>query len=74
MQVEDFLSKTLPIITSPKLATLFANTLPNTLDTTVITVPRPLGMGGADETFVVTGDIEAMWLRDSANQVSAHAG
>ena len=47
----------------PQLACLFRNTLPNTLDTTV----RP----GAHQsfTFVITGDIDAMWLRDSTNQV-----
>jgi meiotically up-regulated gene 157 (Mug157) protein len=46
------------------LARLFANALPNTLDTTVDFAdgPRP-------DTFVITGDIGAMWLRDSTAQV-----
>jgi meiotically up-regulated gene 157 (Mug157) protein len=44
---------------------LFENTLPNTLDTTI-------AAGGDDarpDTFVLTGDIRAMWLRDSTAQV-----
>ncbi len=50
----------------PELAALFANCFPNTLDTTVT-----LGLddAGRPDTFVVTGDIDAMWLRDSTNQV-----
>ena len=43
------------------LAEIFANCLPNTLDTTV-TVDD-------GDTFVITGDIDAMWLRDSSAQV-----
>jgi hypothetical protein len=46
-----------------KLARLFANCLPNTLDTTFSFVEDP------EDTFVITGDIHAMWLRDSTNQV-----
>lgn len=46
---------------SPKLWQMFQNTFPNTLDTTVF----PEG----DRTFVITGDIDAMWLRDSGAQV-----
>ncbi len=49
----------------PKIAELFENCFPNTLDTTV-------DVGEADgrpDTFVITGDIDAMWLRDSSAQV-----
>src|SRR5947209_6421942 len=52
-------------IADPGLRRLLEGTLPNTLDTTIV-------MGGTDErpdTFVRTGDIEAMWLRDSTAQV-----
>lgn len=44
---------------------MFSNCFPNTLDTTVdfqIT-------GGRPDTYVITGDIDAMWLRDSSAQV-----
>lgn len=46
-----------------KLARLFANCFPNTLDTTVEFDEA------AGDTFVITGDIHAMWLRDSTAQV-----
>ena len=49
----------------PELAWLFSNCLPNTLDTTVTFTN---GSDGPD-TVVVTGDIPAMWLRDSSAQV-----
>ena len=48
-----------------KLGRMVANCLPNTLDTTV-------ELGTRDrrpDTFVITGDIHAMWLRDSTAQV-----
>lgn len=49
----------------PELAWLFSNCLPNTLDTTVSFANGPAG----PDTVVVTGDIPAMWLRDSSAQV-----
>ena len=49
-----------------KLALMFENCYPNTLDTTV---HYRVNAAGEDETFVYTGDIHAMWLRDSAAQV-----
>lgn len=54
-------------LTNPKLAWMFSNCFPNTLDTTVYYDPQ--GHDGMGDTFVITGDIEAMWLRDSAAQV-----
>jgi len=47
------------------LATIFENCFPNTLDTTVF----PGSLEGKPDTYVVTGDIDAMWLRDSSAQV-----
>jgi len=48
-----------------ELGWLFNNCLPNTLDTTV-TFSMP---NGKPDTYVITGDIDAMWLRDSSAQV-----
>ena len=52
-------------IADPELRLMFGNCLPNTLDTTV----SPGSYQGHPDTFVVTGDIDAMWLRDSSAQV-----
>jgi meiotically up-regulated gene 157 (Mug157) protein len=53
-------------IKDPELAWLFANCFPNTLDTTI---DHGTDAKGRPDTFVITGDIDAMWLRDSTNQV-----
>ena len=53
-------------LTNPKLAWMFANCFPNTLDTTVHFSESE---DGTPDTFVYTGDIHAMWLRDSGAQV-----
>ena len=52
-------------IADPALRVLVENCLPNTLDTTVY----PGTFEGKPDTYVVTGDIDAMWLRDSSAQV-----
>ncbi|MDR1092212.1 MAG: glycoside hydrolase family 125 protein [Prevotella sp.] len=52
-------------LVNPKLAWMFENCFPNTLDTTV----RHYTTDGKDDTVVYTGDIHAMWLRDSGAQV-----
>ncbi|QZE15175.1 glycoside hydrolase family 125 protein [Halosquirtibacter laminarini] len=52
-------------ISDPKLSWLFENCFPNTLDTTV----EYREVQGKPDTFVITGDIHAMWLRDSTAQV-----
>lgn len=52
-------------IADPKLAWMFENCFPNTLDTTVQFKVE----NGRPDTFVLTGDIHAMWLRDSTAQV-----
>lgn len=48
-----------------ELAWLFNNCFPNTLDTTVTYSEK----NGKPDTYVITGDIDAMWLRDSSAQV-----
>lgn len=48
-----------------KLGRMVADCLPNTLDTTVELGTRD----DRPDTFVITGDIHAMWLRDSTAQV-----
>ena len=44
---------------------MFGNCFPNTLDTTVDFEM----VNGRPDTYVITGDIDAMWLRDSSAQV-----
>ncbi|WP_425602608.1 glycoside hydrolase family 125 protein [Luteibacter flocculans] len=63
--VEKLIASTKKKIADPELAWLFENCFPNTLDTTV-EIGR---LDGYEDTFVVTGDIDAMWLRDSSAQV-----
>ena len=52
-------------IKDTELAWLFGNCFPNTLDRTV----NFSTTSGKPDTFVITGDIFAMWLRDSSAQV-----
>jgi len=62
--IDTLINELKPLFKDPNMATLFENCLPNSLDTTILyhTVD-PL------DSFVITGDIEAMWLRDSTNQL-----
>lgn len=46
----------------PKMVQLFVNCFTNTLDTTVKRLPDKT-------TYIITGDIPAMWLRDSVAQI-----
>jgi meiotically up-regulated gene 157 (Mug157) protein len=64
--IEDAIRDVSERIGDPEVAWLFANCFPNTLDTTVTTAADE---DGRPDTFVITGDIDAMWLRDSTNQV-----
>lgn len=56
-------------IKDPKLSAMFEACYPNTLDTTV---KFSIDSTGQPITFVITGDINAMWLRDSSAQVWAY--
>lgn len=55
-------------IADPELAWMFENCYPNTLDTTVFVGE----VDGKPDTFVITGDIDAMWLRDSSAQLQTY--
>ena len=63
--VEAEIARVKQLLTNPKLAWMFENCFPNTLDTTV----HYRELNGKPDTFVYTGDIHAMWLRDSGAQV-----
>jgi meiotically up-regulated gene 157 (Mug157) protein len=52
-------------VADKELVWLFNNCFPNTLDTTVEYTEKD----GKPDTYVITGDIDAMWLRDSSAQV-----
>lgn len=76
-EVEDTIERLRDVIKDPDLFRLFENSWPSTLDTTIAwrgLSNSTLDPDGKEEelTFVITGDIEAMWLRDSANQLQAY--
>lgn len=64
--VEKKITQVKKLLTNQKLAWMFENCFPNTIDTTV---HYRIGEDGKHDTFVYTGDIHAMWLRDSGAQV-----
>ena len=64
--VENKIIEVQELLSNPRLAWMFANCFPNTLDTTV---HYRTNEDGSPDTFVYTGDIHAMWLRDSGAQV-----
>ena len=64
--VEAEIERITGMLENPRLRWMFANCYPNTLDTTVHPVEST---DGQPDTFVYTGDIPAMWLRDSGAQV-----
>ncbi|PZP47371.1 MAG: metal-independent alpha-mannosidase [Pseudopedobacter saltans] len=63
--VEKLINEIKTNIGNKELAWIFENCFPNTLDTTV----EHYTVSGKSETYVITGDIDAMWLRDSSAQV-----
>jgi uncharacterized protein len=63
--IEEVIARVKKQIPDPVLATMFERCFPNTLDTTVFPGTRE----GHPDTFVITGDIDAMWQRDSSAQV-----
>jgi hypothetical protein len=76
VSVDTYISKYEPLFLNPRLGKLFSNAFPNTLDTTVMhccaeAEARPDGAKKPDA-FIVTGDIDALWLRDSVNQIAPY--
>ncbi len=63
LAVEQEINRVKWMLTNERLAKMFENCFPNTLDTTVHFDEEN------NDTFVYTGDIPAMWLRDSGAQV-----
>ncbi len=63
--VEKLIAEVKKSIGNKEIAWMFENCFPNTLDTTVDFEM----IDGKPDTYVITGDIDAMWLRDSTAQV-----
>ena len=63
--VEAMIKKIKAGLPNKELGWLFENCFPNTLDTTVDFET----INDKPDTYVITGDIDAMWLRDSSAQV-----
>ncbi|MBU6427214.1 glycoside hydrolase family 125 protein [Patescibacteria group bacterium] len=64
--IESVIREKRDLIKDPELSKMFNQCFPSTLDTTVYY--REDNESNPD-TFIATGDIAAMWLRDSTNQV-----
>ena len=62
-EIDSFIEEMSNKIKDENLKKLFINCYPNTLDTTVEYDKEK------EDTFIITGDIEAMWLRDSCFQI-----
>jgi meiotically up-regulated gene 157 (Mug157) protein len=65
LAIEATIKKVKQSISDKQLGWLFENCFPNTLDTTIDFEI----INGKPDTYVITGDIDAMWLRDSSAQV-----
>ena len=63
--VERAIEKVKSCCANKEIGWMFENCFPNTLDTTVDFEM----IDGRPDTYVITGDIDAMWLRDSTAQV-----
>ncbi|KAJ9157525.1 DUF1237-domain-containing protein [Pleurostoma richardsiae] len=79
--IEDYIVRMKEVIKDPDLYRLFENSYPNTLDTMIkwrgyaAEVNETTGEEAETDqelAYVITGDIDAMWLRDSASQVYSY--
>jgi len=64
-EIENAINEFQKNVRDEELGWLFNNCFPNTLDTTVNFTSKD----GRPDTYVITGDIDSMWLRDSSAQV-----
>ena len=64
--IEQEIAAVVDMLENPRLKWMFANCFPNTLDTAI---HFSKDTDGQPDTYVYTGDIPAMWLRDSGAQV-----
>lgn len=74
--VDAYIEKMESSIKDPDLYRLFQNSFPNTLDTMVKWHGFAQDANGNTTTeelsYIITGDIDAMWLRDSASQLYSY--
>ena len=63
LEVDKYIENLEPKFSDKILYKIFSNCYPNTLDKTISYNPEK------EETFIITGDINAMWLRDSSLQI-----
>eukprot|EP00299_Pterocystis_sp_00344_P010098 c4436_g1_i1.p1 GENE.c4436_g1_i1~~c4436_g1_i1.p1 ORF type:complete len:487 (-),score=80.93 c4436_g1_i1:59-1519(-) len=61
--IDNLIDSIVPKLASTNLSIIFNQSFPNALDTTIYFDDQN------NDTFVITGDITAMWLRDSTNQL-----
>lgn len=70
--VEETITNLKSLIKDPDLYRLFQNSFPNSLDTAVKWKGFAANNSEEELTFLITGDINAMWLRNSANQMQSY--
>lgn len=70
--IEDAINRMKEDVYDVDLFRLFENTFPNTLDTAIKWMGVAANNTDEELAFVITGDINAMWIRDSANQIAPY--